>query len=221
MEAMILGVAGGTGSGKTTVAREILDAVGADRIAFLAQDNYYRDVEWANPEQLLTHNFDHPDAIDTPLLVEHLPALKQGRAIELPVYDFVTHRRTTACRRIEARPVVRTLADRGILAGVSLGRLYPSVEGLANGLVVAVTETTTTEDVEALATALEHGHGAVHPDVWTLGDPEGLVTRAHEQGLRVNVWTVNQPDQLLRLRDAGVDAVITDVPDLALGVLRA
>ncbi len=103
---MILGVAGGTGSGKTTVAREILDAVGADRIAFLAQDNYYRDVEWANPEQLLTHNFDHPNALDTPLLVEHLRALKQGLGIELPVYDFVSHRRTTACRRIEARPVV-------------------------------------------------------------------------------------------------------------------
>ena len=83
MSAMILGVAGGTGSGKTTVAREILEAVGPDRIAFLAQDNYYRDVDWESAEHLLAHNFDHPDALDTPLLVEHLRALKHGRAVEL------------------------------------------------------------------------------------------------------------------------------------------
>ena len=106
MKAMILGVAGGTGSGKTTVAREILDAVGPDRIAFLAQDNYYHDVEWESPDQLLAYNFDHPDALDTALFVEHLRALKGGRAIDLPVYDFVSHRRTAASRRIEARPVV-------------------------------------------------------------------------------------------------------------------
>jgi uridine kinase len=106
MSAMILGVAGGTGSGKTTVAREILEAVRPDRIAFLAQDNYYRDVDWESPEQLLAYNFDHPDAIDTPLFVEHLRALKKGCAVELPVYDFVSHRRTTVARRIEPRPVV-------------------------------------------------------------------------------------------------------------------
>ena len=103
---MILGVAGGTGSGKTTVAREILEAVGADRIAFLAQDNYYRDVDWETPDELLTHNFDHPDALDTPLFVEHLRALKNGQAVELPVYDFVRHRRTAQSRCIEPRPVV-------------------------------------------------------------------------------------------------------------------
>ncbi len=106
MSVMILGVAGGTGSGKTTVAREILEAVGPDRIAFLAQDNYYRDVAWENPAQLLAHNFDHPDALDTPLFVEHLCALKRGQAIELPVYDFVRHRRTEQSRRIEPRAVV-------------------------------------------------------------------------------------------------------------------
>lgn len=103
---MVLGVAGGTGSGKTTVAREILDAVGADRIAFLAQDNYYRDVEWSTPEQLLAYNFDHPRAIDTELFVTHIRALKAGRAIDLPVYDFVRHRRTAETRRIEARAVL-------------------------------------------------------------------------------------------------------------------
>jgi glycerophosphoryl diester phosphodiesterase len=77
------------------------------------------------------------------------------------------------------------------------------------------------DPVAALATAIDHGHGALHPDAWSLGDPADLANRAHDQGVSVNVWTVNDPDQLLRLRDAGIDAVITDVPDLALAVLRA
>ena len=106
MSAVALGVAGGTGSGKTTVAEAILAAVGRDRIAFLAQDNYYRDVDWAGPEQIERHNFDHPDAMDTELFVEHLRTLKQGLAIELPVYDFVRHVRTGRTTRIEPRPVI-------------------------------------------------------------------------------------------------------------------
>jgi glycerophosphoryl diester phosphodiesterase len=77
------------------------------------------------------------------------------------------------------------------------------------------------DPLAALAMAVEHGHAAVHPDVWSVADPEGLVAQAHDRGVRINVWTVNEPDQLVRLRDAGVDAVITDVPDLALEVLRA
>lgn len=104
--ALALGVAGGTGSGKTTVAREILKAVGRDRIAFLEQDSYYRDVEWESPEQIETHNFDHPEALDNPLVVEHLRALKAGRAVEVPLYDFVIHRRKTETRRVEPRPVI-------------------------------------------------------------------------------------------------------------------
>ncbi len=106
MKPMALGVAGGSGSGKTTVARAILEAAGAERIAFLAQDNYYRDVDWQDPAQLRAFNFDHPDALDTPLMVEHLRALKAAQAIELPVYDFVTHRRTSHTVRIEPRPVI-------------------------------------------------------------------------------------------------------------------
>jgi glycerophosphoryl diester phosphodiesterase len=78
------------------------------------------------------------------------------------------------------------------------------------------------DPLQALDTAREHGHDALHPDVWTLlqGDPTAVADRAHQQGMRVNVWTVNEPDQLLCLRDAGIDGVITDVPDLALVVLR-
>jgi uridine kinase len=101
-----LGVAGGTGSGKTSVARAILDEVGRERIAFLAQDSYYSDIEWRSDAQLLHHNFDHPDALDNALLVEHLRALKAGEPVEVPIYDFVRHVRTDETVRAESRPVI-------------------------------------------------------------------------------------------------------------------
>jgi uridine kinase len=104
--AVALGVAGGTGSGKTTVAHSILEAIGRERIAFLAQDSYYRDIEWGTDHDLLRHNFDHPGALDTDLLVDQLATLKAGRAVEVPIYDFVRHRRTRETRRVEPRPVV-------------------------------------------------------------------------------------------------------------------
>ena len=106
MRRVALGVAGGTGSGKTTVARRILDGVGNDRIAFLAHDSYYRDVEWRTEEQLQGHNFDHPDALDNDLFFKHVDALKQGMSVEVPVYDFVVHRRTERTIRVEPRPVI-------------------------------------------------------------------------------------------------------------------
>ncbi len=102
----VIGVAGGTGSGKTTVARAILNAVGRKRLAFIAQDSYYRQIEWESPEHQAAHNFDHPASIDTELLVAHLTALKQGKAVDAPVYDFVHHRRSSKTEHIEPRPVV-------------------------------------------------------------------------------------------------------------------
>ena len=97
----------GTGSGKTTVARAILDAVGGDRIALIEQDSYYRDIDWRNEAELLHHNFDHPAALDNELLVAHLRGA-QGRAIPSRC------RSTTSCataarartRRVEPQPVV-------------------------------------------------------------------------------------------------------------------
>ena len=102
----ILGVAGGTGSGKTTVARAILDGVGEDRIALIEQDSYYRDVDWRSETELLHHNFDHPSALDNELLISHIAALKAGHPIEVPIYDFVRHRRTTRTKRVEPQPVI-------------------------------------------------------------------------------------------------------------------
>jgi len=101
-----LGVAGGSGSGKTTVARAILEAVGPDRIAFIEQDSYYRDIAWGGDFQPSTHNFDHPDALDIPLLLHHLQELQADRSVDCPVYDFTTHRRTDRTVLLPARPVI-------------------------------------------------------------------------------------------------------------------
>ena len=114
----ILGVAGGTGSGKTTVARAILEAVGEERITFIEQDSYYRDVDWRSEAELLHHNFDHPSALDNELLVSHLAALKAGHPIEVPIYDFVRHRRTARTRRVSPQPVILL---EGILIFVEAG----------------------------------------------------------------------------------------------------
>ena len=103
---LAIGVAGGTGSGKTTVANAIRNRVGEDRIAILSHDWYYRD--WIDlPKDVLDHkNFDHPDSLETDLLVRHLKALKGGATVEVPVYDFKTHRRSEETRRIPPRKVV-------------------------------------------------------------------------------------------------------------------
>ncbi len=103
---VVLGVAGGSGSGKTTVARAILDAVGRHRIAFVAQDSYYKDHEWNSADEPLHYNFDHPAAIDHRLLVEHMRQLRDGQAVDGPVYDFVHHRRSPETSRVEPRSVV-------------------------------------------------------------------------------------------------------------------
>ena len=102
----VLGVAGGTGSGKTTVARAILEAVGTHRITLIEQDSYYRDIDWRSEAELLHHNFDHPSALDNDLLVAHLAALKAGHPVEVPIYDFVLHRRTARTRRVLPQPVI-------------------------------------------------------------------------------------------------------------------
>ncbi len=117
MTAVVLGVAGGTGSGKTTVAQAILGSVGADRIAFLEQDAYYTDVVWRDAEEIRHHNFDHPDSLDTVLMIEHLVTLKARRPAAVPIYDFVHHRRKPETRRVEPRPVI---VVEGILLFVEL-----------------------------------------------------------------------------------------------------
>jgi len=102
----VIGIAGGTGSGKTTVARAIVSRVGEERIAFLSHDAYYRDFVDLPKTILDGKNFDHPDSLETELLVRHLKALRQGMVVETPVYDFKVHRRASETRRVEPRKVI-------------------------------------------------------------------------------------------------------------------
>ena len=102
----VIGVAGGTGSGKTTVANAILRRVGEDGMSVLFHDAYYRD--WADlPKDVLDRkNFDHPDSLETELLVRHVRALREGMVVEAPIYDFRTHRRTAETRRVLPKRIV-------------------------------------------------------------------------------------------------------------------
>ncbi len=90
---ILLGIAGGTASGKTTIARELQSALGADKAAILSHDRYYHSVPQHRRAELDSYNFDEPAALDTALLVEHLRALKQGQSVGVPTYDFSTHSR--------------------------------------------------------------------------------------------------------------------------------
>ena len=103
---MIIGICGGTGSGKTTVANRILESVSKDEVVFLQQDSYYRNLEQLPLDIRDVVNFDHPDAIDNDLLIEHLRALKSGEAVELPLYDFKSHGRLAETLRVEPQPII-------------------------------------------------------------------------------------------------------------------
>jgi uridine kinase len=103
---MIIGICGGTGSGKTTVANRILATVSADEVVFIQQDLYYRNLKDMPLDYRNAANFDHPDAVDSDLLVNHLKKLNAGEAVELPIYDFRTHTRIEATTRIEPKPIV-------------------------------------------------------------------------------------------------------------------
>ncbi|MBA2734924.1 MAG: uridine kinase [Acidobacteria bacterium] len=103
---MIIGICGGTGSGKTTVANSILESVNASEVAFIQQDSYYRNLKDLPLDYRQAVNFDHPDALDNDLLVHHVRKLKGGGSIELPVYDFKTHSRLNDTVLIEPKPIV-------------------------------------------------------------------------------------------------------------------
>jgi uridine kinase len=103
---MIIGISGGTGSGKTTVANRILESVSASEVVFIQQDSYYRNVNDLPLDYRGVANFDHPDALDNELLLNHLRRLKSGEPIDLPLYDFKTNSRLSETRRVEPKPIV-------------------------------------------------------------------------------------------------------------------
>lgn len=103
---IIIGVAGGSASGKTTVSQAILRRVGPDRIAYIPHDLYYRDLSHLPLEQRATFNFDHPNALDNELLVAHIDALSAGHPVDVPTYDFATYVRLPSTRTVLPRPVI-------------------------------------------------------------------------------------------------------------------
>lgn len=103
---LVVGIAGGTGSGKTTVAQNLMNRIGAEHFAFLPQDAYYRDLGHLSFEQRAALNFDHPDALENDLLAEHILQLRAGHEIRLPVYDFSTHSRTAQWIPVQPRRVI-------------------------------------------------------------------------------------------------------------------
>jgi uridine kinase len=103
---LVIGIAGGSGSGKTTVARKILDRVGSDRIAYLQHDSYYKDLAGLPQAQRLLANFDHPDSLETGLLIEHIIALRNYETIEVPIYDFASDSRTDKTFTVAPRKVI-------------------------------------------------------------------------------------------------------------------
>ena len=103
---LVIGIAGGSGSGKTTVANVILQRVGPERIAYLPHDAYYRDLTSLPPNQQLQVNFDHPDSLENELLIEHVKKLRNMQPIDLPVYDFTHNCRTDQTIQIEPKGVI-------------------------------------------------------------------------------------------------------------------
>jgi uridine kinase len=103
---LTIGVAGGSGSGKSTVVAALVEAVGLENVALLPHDAYYRPYSDMPLEERRRLNWDHPDRLESELLVRHLSELSEGKAIERPVYDFNTYSRLSQTERVEARPVV-------------------------------------------------------------------------------------------------------------------
>ncbi len=103
---IVFGVAGGTASGKTTVARNVLRAVGAATVAYLPHDAYYKDNPHLSLEERAQQNYDHPRSLENKLLVQHIKQLLAGKAVDVPVYDFTLHRRTDETVLVEPSPII-------------------------------------------------------------------------------------------------------------------
>ena len=101
-----IAVVGGSGAGKTTIANAILERVGSHHIALIPHDAYYKDLHDIPFAQPNLRNFDHPDALDTPLMIEHIKLLQQWKSVEIPVYDFTNYQRTQGVRQVEPQPII-------------------------------------------------------------------------------------------------------------------
>jgi uridine kinase len=102
----IIGIAGASGSGKTTLSERILEEIGKDKIALLPHDAYYRNQDQRSFEERLKVNYDHPESLETELLIEHIHQLKNGQTVQLPVYDFVHHTRAKEVIQVEPKKLI-------------------------------------------------------------------------------------------------------------------
>ena len=103
---LVVGIAGGTGSGKTTVAHKLAAAMPSGRCVTIEHDAYYRDQQHLTPDERARVNYDHPDSLESSLLARHLRELRAGRGVDVPIYDFATHTRRTETRRVEPARVI-------------------------------------------------------------------------------------------------------------------
>jgi len=103
---LIIGVAGGSGSGKTTVVRHIIDTIGEENILLLQHDSYYRDLKHLPFEERTEQNFDHPSSLETELMIRHIKALNEGYQVEVPIYDFTKHIRKDETRLVEPKKII-------------------------------------------------------------------------------------------------------------------
>ena len=106
MDTIFIGIAGGTGSGKTTLADRLVDSFGRDEVSIIRHDNYYKRHDEMTYEERCKLNYDHPDAFDNDLLREHLLQLKEGKTVEVPVYDYTIHNRSNAVEKVVSAPVI-------------------------------------------------------------------------------------------------------------------
>ena len=103
---MVIGVAGGSGSGKTTIAHAVVENVDAKKVSLIQHDAYYRDLAHLELEERQKINYDHPDSLETELLIHHLQELRAGRSVEVPLYDFSLHTRTANTTHVESEAVI-------------------------------------------------------------------------------------------------------------------
>lgn len=118
-----IAVAGGTGSGKTTISHALLEKVGKHNIAYIPQDSYYKDINSIPLDERKTYNFDHPEAFDTKLMIEQIKCLQTGHSVEIPIYDFARYERLPETKHVDAHPVI-LVEGILILAEAELRRLF-------------------------------------------------------------------------------------------------